>query len=79
MKARGNGGPFGVPEGDAWSVNPDGVSCTYGSGTSRNSLYNSSFAHGGPEGSGFGWREPEGSGPMMNPAMGSRPFKLRPK
>jgi hypothetical protein len=72
--------PLGVPEGDAWSVNPDGTSCVYGDGKSRNSLYNADFVHGGPDARGYDWQEQDSSGYGLSgptPRRESRPFKIR--
>lgn len=47
-------GPFGIPNGQATVEVPDGVTKTFEGGVVRNSLTNSDFAHGGPDGAGYG-------------------------
>ncbi len=43
----GNGGPFGIPEGQVTADNPDGVSITQSDGCVRNSLYDARFVSDG--------------------------------
>lgn len=67
MRTKHNGGgPFDPPSGQVTMETPDGVTKTFGSGDVRNSLTNSDFAYGGPDGRGFGaFREEDDSTPSM--------------
>lgn len=67
------GGPFDPPSGQVTVEVPDGVTKTFNGGQALNSLTNSGWAHGGPDGCGYGaFPEEKSSGDVAGPPWRGR-------